>query len=467
MVVVRTYVDAAKSGLTLNERPGLRELLEDVEKGSPGYSAVLVYDVSRWGRFQDADESAYYEYRCRRAKIEVHYCAEPFANDSGIVSALLKTLKRAMAAEYSRELSVKVFAGKARLIELGFRQGGLAGYGLRRLLVDRVGKPKQVLHSGEAKSIATDRVVLIPGPAEEVAIVNEIFRMYALERRSPDAIARVLNERGVSWVDGRPWTRYVIREMVNNPKYIGTNVSSRRTGQLRSRRTNNPPVMWIKREQAFPAIVDHKLYAEAQRVSALRAQYSSEEELLNYLREFLREHGTMSARKINADPDMPCPQAYVQRFGSLMAAYRKIGYEPSRNVAHIERDRGLHAIRRSFTNEVVGALNKVGLPAKKNNHTGLIEIAGNSSVRAIVARCRSRGESQAWIFRLRSGRSPDQTVVGRLAPGNRNFLDYFCIARADIGGSTQFTVRVETGCPAGWHRFTSLPALLDELRRSK
>jgi hypothetical protein len=29
-----------------------------------------------------------------------------------------------MAGEYSRELSVKVFAGQCRLVELGFRQGG-------------------------------------------------------------------------------------------------------------------------------------------------------------------------------------------------------------------------------------------------------------------------------------------------------------------------------------------------------
>src|SRR5580698_218225 len=59
MVVVRTYIDAGRSGLTLSERPALRSLLADAEKGSPGYSVVLVYDVSRWGRFQDADESAY------------------------------------------------------------------------------------------------------------------------------------------------------------------------------------------------------------------------------------------------------------------------------------------------------------------------------------------------------------------------------------------------------------------------
>ena len=34
-----------------------------------------------------------------------------------------------MASEYSREFSAKVFNGQSRLIELGFRQGGPAGYG--------------------------------------------------------------------------------------------------------------------------------------------------------------------------------------------------------------------------------------------------------------------------------------------------------------------------------------------------
>jgi DNA invertase Pin-like site-specific DNA recombinase len=55
--IVRTYSDAARSGLNLEGRQGLRELLRDVESGCADYTEILVYDVSRWGRFQDADES--------------------------------------------------------------------------------------------------------------------------------------------------------------------------------------------------------------------------------------------------------------------------------------------------------------------------------------------------------------------------------------------------------------------------
>ena len=104
-------------------------MIADVRSGVADFDAVLVYDVSRWGRFQDADESAYYEFICREAGIAVHYCAEQFENDGSLSATIIKSMKRAMAGEYSRELSTKVFAGQCRLITLGFRQGGPAGVG--------------------------------------------------------------------------------------------------------------------------------------------------------------------------------------------------------------------------------------------------------------------------------------------------------------------------------------------------
>jgi DNA invertase Pin-like site-specific DNA recombinase len=79
--VVQTYSDAARTGLVLKRRSGLRQLIQDVASGHAPYKVILVYDVSRWGRFQDTDESAHYEFLCKAAGIPVHYCAETFAND--------------------------------------------------------------------------------------------------------------------------------------------------------------------------------------------------------------------------------------------------------------------------------------------------------------------------------------------------------------------------------------------------
>jgi len=153
--IIRTYADEGRSGLRLDGRDALKRLIADVESGAADFEAILVYDVSRWGRFQDADESAYYEYICRRAGIAVHYCGEMFENDGSPVSTIVKGVKRAMAGEYSRELSSKVWIGQGHLIELGFRQGGPPGFGFRRLLIDQAGSPKGTLGRGEHKSIQT------------------------------------------------------------------------------------------------------------------------------------------------------------------------------------------------------------------------------------------------------------------------------------------------------------------------
>jgi DNA invertase Pin-like site-specific DNA recombinase len=111
LTIVRTFRDEGRSGLRIKGRPGLAELIEDVESGRADFDRVLVYDVSRWGRFQDVDESAHYEFVCKQKGIEVAYCAEQFDNDGGLLSSIVKNIKRVMAAEYSRELSVKVHAG--------------------------------------------------------------------------------------------------------------------------------------------------------------------------------------------------------------------------------------------------------------------------------------------------------------------------------------------------------------------
>ena len=144
MDIVRTYTDEGRSGLTIDERDGLQELIDDVQRGRSDFDCILVYDVSRWGRFQDVDESAYYEFICKRAGIHVHYCADEFENDGSLASTILKNVKRIAAADFSRQLSKKVFVGQSHGASLGFWQGAPPGYGLRRLMIDHNGTPKAV-----------------------------------------------------------------------------------------------------------------------------------------------------------------------------------------------------------------------------------------------------------------------------------------------------------------------------------
>src|SRR5450830_1690044 len=278
--VIRTYTDAGKSGLRIDGREALQQLLRDVESGSNEFQMILVYDVSRWGRFQDADESAYYEYRCRRAGMQVVYCAEQFENDGSPVSTIVKGVKRAMAGEYSRELSAKVFAGQCRLIELGYRQGGPAGFGLRRILIDQSGSIKSELARGEHKSLQTDRVILMPGPDAEVATVNQMYRWFIDEGIPESEIATRLNNRGVRTDLDRNWTRATVREVLTNEKYVGNNVYNRISFKLKKHRIINQPDMWIKKEGAFEALITPDVFYMAQGIIRARSHRFSNDELI-------------------------------------------------------------------------------------------------------------------------------------------------------------------------------------------
>ena len=173
MAVVRTYADEGKSGLDAEGRGSFLRMISDVVNKETDCRAVLVLDVSRWGRFQNTDASAHYEYLCAQAGVQVIYCAERFENDGTPLATLLKNLKRSMDGEYSRELSVKVSVAQCNLARLGYFQGGPPGYGLRRRLVAPDGTTKSMLEPGERKSIQCDRVMLDIGPALEVRRFDE------------------------------------------------------------------------------------------------------------------------------------------------------------------------------------------------------------------------------------------------------------------------------------------------------
>jgi len=118
------------------------------------FEYILVYDVSRWGRFQDVDESAHYEFICKQAGIKVAYCAEQFDNDGSMISSIVKNIKRVMAAEYSRELSQRFTLG-VPVASLGFQIGGPVAYALQRVLVNEKLQPKGILEKGDRKYLQT------------------------------------------------------------------------------------------------------------------------------------------------------------------------------------------------------------------------------------------------------------------------------------------------------------------------
>lgn len=329
--LVRTYEDAGVSGVGLRGRSAFRTLLATVLGGRADFEAILIYDISRWGRFQDPDEAAHYEFLCGEAGVELVYCAEPFTGRGDLAATLIKGLKRVMAAEYSRELGVKVAAAQARRAAEGRWQHGRPGYGLRRRVVCADGTLGPVLEAGERRSRRGDGTVLAAGPRSEVAVVRRIYRMFLDEGATLAAMARTLNAEGVAAEAGAAWTPLRVRQVLSNPKYAGDLVTQRRHTPLGGRRRWRDRADWICADGATPRLVSARRFAAAQR-RLDRPALPDDEMLLARLAAVAEVHGVIGEGRLRQLGE-PHWRAYRDRFGSLRAAFARAGHEAPARLA--------------------------------------------------------------------------------------------------------------------------------------
>lgn len=440
--VVQTYEDAGKSGLALNRRDGLRQLLQDVVSREITYKAILVFDVSRWGRFQDIDEAAHYEFLCRSAGIPIHYCAEPFANDTSLPSMIMKALKRMMACEYSRELSAKVYAGAARLAQLGFKQGGIAGYGYRRMLVSLAREPKVILLPGQRKSIQADRVILVPGPQEEVDCIREIFRLFVDERKMPKRIAAELNARGCKYhgVLRHEWYPQAVNRVLRNAKYTGTCIYGRSSGKLHTPTISLPPNLWIVKEGAWHPLIDQQTFERAQQRFLEQTRYKTDDQLLAALKQLWSTQGTLSERLLNESVFLPSISPFAARFGSLSEACARIGFHTRRIEAVLARRRTL-ALRRDLIQKItLNATAKLTLMQRDGHFRPRLRMPDHSLVSVEVLRCfRSKKGQLRWAFNAHHHESQFVTLIARLNESNNGFHDFHIVPH--LKRRTRCTVR--------------------------
>ena len=262
-----------------------------------------------------------------------------------------------MAGEYSRELSVKVFAGQMRLFKLGFRLGAVPGFGFQRQLIDQNGIAKCVLAAGEHKSIQTDRVVLVAGPPEEIKTVRWIFSTFVKQKKTELQIARLLNSRGVSSSLGHPWTDARVRRVLRNENFIGIAVWNRKSVKLRNKAVRNPPEMWLHSKCGFEPLVDPALFERAQTIIRERRLPLTDKQKLKPIRRLLRKHGFLTPRLINNTPGVPTVPTYARWFGGLREVYKRVGYEdkkhPLSNEELLAKLRELFKKNRKLTEEII------------------------------------------------------------------------------------------------------------------
>jgi DNA invertase Pin-like site-specific DNA recombinase/DNA-binding winged helix-turn-helix (wHTH) protein len=434
--VVATYEDRGRSGVSIRNRDGLRRLLKDVMNGRAAYNVILVYDVSRWGRFQDVDEAAHYEFLCKEAGIPVRYCAEQFDNDGTLSGSVMKALKRTMAAEYSRELAVKVYQGQKRLVLLGYHICGLPPYGYRRMLVGPDGSKKQLLKPYERKNIKTDRITLIRGPQREVACLQTIFAMGVFKKNTPQVIAEELNREGLKFTDGRPWDKQVVFRILKNPSYTGCNIFGKTRRFTGERPFRVPHEQWVIKRGAFPALVDQNTFDRVQRAIQSRKARPSNELLLDRMKKVWKRDGTLTQTLLKKRCGFN-QKTYCRRFGSVLTAYRLIGYRPSRNayrgVRNFHRGRSLrqHLLER-LRDLLSDHVKFIRLPGQHQRE--VLQLDGRLRFAVLIARPIEPAKSGEGRWQVRT--HPEErglpVLLCTIAPKYSEILNYYVVPASGI-----------------------------------
>jgi hypothetical protein len=174
-------------------------------------------------------------------------------------------------------------------------------------------------------------------------------------------IAAFLNDNGFRTRRGCKWSAEGIFRTLPEEKYIGTQVYNRISQKMQEPRQRNPRSQWVRKINAFPGIVDPELFHRAQQRLEKRKSRRADEDLLELLRNLLARHGYLTATLIEQKKTMPAVQTYSNHFGSLLNAYKLIGYEYDLH-APCSRQRLLRrALRGELIEEVRGVVESTGV----------------------------------------------------------------------------------------------------------
>ena len=239
--VVGVYDDAAISGASTLNRPGLLRLIADAQ--ARRFDAIVTESLDRLSRSQ-ADIAALFE-KLQFLGVRIETLAD------GPVSEIHVGLKGTMSALFLKDLAQKTRRGQIGRVKAGRIPGGKS-YGY------------DVLKDGDERG----RRAINPAEAD---IIRRIFREYATGK-GPLAIVRDLNRETVPGPTGRHWNASALlgspkrrNGILNNELYIGQIVYNRQrflkdpaTGKRISR--ENPEREWHRQSAPELRIVDDRTW---------------------------------------------------------------------------------------------------------------------------------------------------------------------------------------------------------------
>ena len=448
--IVREFADRGKSGLSVEGRDEFNTMLRDYVQGCrEDFQFVLVLDVSRWGRFQETDLSAYYTGLCLQHGKQVVFTTIGFPKENDLLHGLHLSIERYRAASYSRELSGKVWKGCAKIASGGFWAGGSAPYGMCRVLLDEARKPLQVLGRGDHKAIHNQRVTLGPGDKTEVEVVRHVFVAFARKGETPDSIAAALNARGTPAPGAGTWSKGTVLAMLQNEVYAGVMVWNKTSQKMKSKSRPNPRQEWVRADHAFASIISVELFELArQRIAseqAERAKRFSSEDMIERLRGILDRYGTVRGSLLAATPGMVSASTYASRFGSMDRAYQGI-FDP---------------IIRERRAQIVEDIRRTAASIESCDDFFVVDNYFSLAIQPTMPM--PVGYEAAWTFHPDQRAEVDMTIgVPLSGPSDLTVLGYLLFPR--ILFRRKVSIHSGTADNASLYMW-SLPALMEQLRR--
>lgn len=267
--VQRWYVDDGASGATVEQRPALCSLIADCEASPRRHPAfVLVLNDSRFGRFPDPEEAAYW-----RQHLTKRGWAVRFAEHDDTADLTVRTVMRAIVASQATQKRNDVRANAKRgsrgTAAQGF-WGTRSPYGYHRKVAFPAGR-ERILLAGQRKA-SDEKVVLTPHPEESI-VVRDLFTRYAAGIDTLATLTQWLRDRAPE----RHWTPAAVRFTLSNPAYCGDVVSGRVPGDHteRSLVPRRPDSEWVIHRGAHPAIVSRALWLQCQDVLARNRKWTN------------------------------------------------------------------------------------------------------------------------------------------------------------------------------------------------
>jgi hypothetical protein len=174
-----------------------------------------------------------------------------FGSEINPITAMLKGMRRAMAAEDSRDLATKCRAGQHQVISRGYQMGHLPPLGYRRCSVSSDGQRRVLLEHGQRKVAATDRIEWVLAAGEEVELVNRICKLYTQAGLTFAELAAV--GRGEGWRShkGQPLSRSAIASLIRNEALTGNFVGGH--GKLAKNIVSSEP---SRHDGCVPRLID-------------------------------------------------------------------------------------------------------------------------------------------------------------------------------------------------------------------